>query len=156
MQTTQDRLWADYETHHRAGGNKVCHMVGIPLIIAGLMGLLSIPLFRIAAVPVELSLLLLPAAGVVYLWLDLKLGLAMVVVSLALYLGARLLPWPVALDIFLAGWVLQFVGHGVYEKHSPAFLDNLAHLLVGPMWVLNHFIPLHHRDAVERIGPSGD
>jgi len=98
---------------------------------------------------------LLLAASVVYLWLDLKLGLVMVVVSVLLYMGARLLPWPVALGIFLGGWVFQFIGHGVYEKHSPAFLDNLAHLLVGPMWVLNHFIPLHRRDAVVRIEPSG-
>jgi uncharacterized membrane protein YGL010W len=147
MQTTQDRLWADYETHHRAGGNKICHMVGIPLIIAGLLGLLAIPLVRIAAVPLDLSLLLLIAASAVYLWLDLKLGLVMVVVSLLLYLGARLLPWPVALGIFLAGWVFQFIGHGVYEKHSPAFMDNMAHLLVGPMWVLNHFVPLIERKS---------
>jgi uncharacterized membrane protein YGL010W len=142
VQTTQDRLWADYETHHRAGGNKICHMVGIPLIIAGLLGLLAIPLVHIVGVPIELSFLLLPAASAVYLWLDLKLGSVMVAVSLLLYLGARLLPWPAALGIFLGGWVFQFIGHGVYEKHSPAFLDNLAHLLVGPMWVLNHFIPL--------------
>jgi uncharacterized membrane protein YGL010W len=142
MATTQDRLWVDYETHHRAEGNKVCHMVGIPLIIAGLLGLLAIPLFRVGQVPVEVSLLLLLLAGVVYLWLDLKLGAVMIAFSLLLYLAARQLPWPAELGLFLAGWVFQFIGHGVYEKRSPAFLDNLAHLLVGPMWVLNHVVPL--------------
>jgi uncharacterized membrane protein YGL010W len=142
MATTRDRLWSDYETHHRAEGNKVCHMVGIPLIIAGLLGLLAIPLFRVSRVPVEVSLLLLLLAGVVYLWLDLKLGAVMIAFSLLLYLAARLLPWPAALGLFLAGWVFQFIGHGVYEKRSPAFVDNLAHLLVGPMWVMNHFVPL--------------
>lgn len=145
MPTTPDRLWADYETHHRAEGNKVCHMVGIPLIIAGLLGLLAIPLFRLGGVPVEVSLLLIAATGVAYLWLDLRLGAVMILFSLLLYLGARLLIWPLALGMLLVGWVLQFVGHGVYEKRSPAFLDNLAHLLVGPMWVLNHFVPLKAR-----------
>ncbi|MHB8653462.1 MAG: Mpo1-like protein [Terriglobia bacterium] len=142
MPTAQDRLWSDYETHHRAGGNKVCHMVGISLIIAGLLGLLAIPLARVGGVPLELSLLLLLITGGAYLWLDVKLGLVMVVFSLLLYFGARLLPWPLALGLFLTGWVFQFVGHGVYEKRSPAFTDNLAHLLVGPMWVLNHIVHL--------------
>lgn len=142
MPTKQDRLWSDYETHHSAGGNKICHMVGIPLIIAGLLGLLAIPLVQVGGVPVELSLLLLLITGGAYLWLDVKLGCVMVAFSLLLYMGARLLPWPVALGLFLIGWVFQFIGHGVYEKHSPAFTDNLAHLLVGPMWVLNHFVRL--------------
>ena len=142
MPNRQDLLWSDYETHHRAGGNKVCHMVGIPLIIAGLLGLLAIPLARVGGVPVELSLFLLLIAGGAFLWLDLKLGLVMIVFLLVIYSGARLLPWPVALGLFLIGWVFQFVGHGVYEKRSPAFTDNLAHLLVGPLWVLNHFVHL--------------
>jgi len=142
MPTRQDLLWSDYETHHRAGGNKVCHMVGIPLIIAGLLGLLAIPLAQVGGVPVELSLLLLLITGGAYLWLDVKLGLAMIVFSLLLYFGARLLPWPITLGLFVIGWVFQFIGHGMYEKRSPAFTDNLAHLLVGPMCVLNHFVHL--------------
>jgi len=145
MPTTQDRLWRDYESHHRSEGNKLCHMAGIPLIMAGLLGLLAIPLFHIGRAPVELSLVLLLAAGAIDLWLDRKLGAVMLVFSLFLYLGARLLPWPASLGLFLAGWVLQFVGHGVYEKRSPAFLENLTHLLVGPMWVLNHLVPLRER-----------
>jgi uncharacterized membrane protein YGL010W len=154
MPSTQDRLWTDYETHHRAEGNKVCHMVGIPLIIAGLLGLLAIPLVHVGSVPVEWSLLLLVVAGVVYLWLDVKLGLVMIVFSVLLYLGARMLPWPVALGAFLCGWVFQFLGHGVYEKRSPAFMGNLAHLLVGPLWVLNHFVPLHRKEQAGVLGRS--
>ena len=38
--------------------------------------------------------------------------------------------------LFVFGWVLQFVGHYVYEKRSPAFMKNLTHLLVGPLWIL--------------------
>ena len=143
MPSTQDRLWIDYEAHHRAEGNKVCHMVGIPLIIAGLLGLLAIPLAKTGGVTVEWSLLLLLIAGGAYVWLDVRLGFVMMALSILLYLGARMLPWPASLALFLMGWVFQFVGHGVYEKRSPAFMGNLAHLLVGPLWVLNHFLPLH-------------
>jgi uncharacterized membrane protein YGL010W len=48
--------------------------------------------------------------------------------------------WPVAIVLFVAGWVFQFVGHA-YEGKSPAFLTNLLHLLVGPLWVASHLVP---------------
>lgn len=136
------RWWADYEEHHRAEGNQWCHVVGIPLIIAGMLGLLSVELFRLRELPVEAALLLVLAAGAAYLWLEPRLGGVMFAASLAIYLGARLLDWRVALALFVLGWIFQLVGHGVYEKRSPAFLRNLAHLLVGPLWVLHHLTGL--------------
>ena len=39
------------------------------------------------------------------------------------------------LGLFLLGWVIQFVGHW-YEGRKPAFVDDLAGLLVGPMFVV--------------------
>jgi len=145
--TTMDRLWTDYQEHHRAAGNKYCHMAGIPLIIVGLLGLLSVPLLQIGTITVNVSLLLVLVLGAVDLWLDVKLGGAMAIASLLLWLVARSLAWPIALAVFVAGWVFQFIGHGVYEKRSPAFYKNLAHLLVGPLWVLNHFVHLRGETA---------
>lgn len=136
------RWWADYEEHHRAEGNQWCHVVGIPLILAGLLGLLAVELFRVGDWPVEAALLLVLGAGAAYLWLEPRLGSVMAAVTLGIYLGARLLDWRVALALFLLGWVFQLVGHGVYEKRSPAFLRNLAHLLIGPLWVLHHLTGL--------------
>ena len=38
--------------------------------------------------------------------------------------------------INLIAWTLQFVGHGVFEKRSPAFFDNLAQaFLMAPLFV---------------------
>ena len=45
-----------------------------------------------------------------------------------------------ALGAFVAGWVFQLVGHSVYEKNRPAFLRNLSHLLVGPLWIARKLI----------------
>ncbi len=145
--STMDRLWADYQEHHRTSGNKYCHMAGIPLIILGLLGLLSIPLFRLGTLTVDVALLLVLAMGIVYLWLDARLGAAMFVATLVLWLVARMLGWQFALGVFVVGWIFQFVGHGVYEKRSPAFYKNLAHLVVGPLWVLNHFVHLRSEAA---------
>jgi len=137
-----DPLWADYQTHHRSAGNRWCHAVGIPLILAGLLGLLAVPVFEVEGARVEASLLLIAVMAGLYLWLDAKLGAALVAATLLLYLGARLLDWRVSLGLLVAGWIFQFAGHLAYEKRSPAFFHNLAHLLVGPLWVLNHALRL--------------
>mgnify|MGYP006370608533 CR=1 FL=1 len=60
----------------------------------------------------------------------------MLAFSVARLFVGRALPWAVSLGLFVFGWILQFVGHYVYEKRSPAFLNNLTHLLVGPLWIL--------------------
>jgi uncharacterized membrane protein YGL010W len=50
-------------------------------------------------------------------------------------MGRFIPPWP-AFAVFVVGWVLQGVGHYVYEKNSPAFFRNFAHLAVGQLWIL--------------------
>ena len=145
---TLDPLWADYAEHHRAGGNKFCHMLGIPLIIVGLLGLLlAIPHFKVGGFAADWAMVLVLVAGLVYLWLDVKLGAAMLAADVVLYLVARQLNLKIALGLFVVGWVFQFIGHGVYEKRAPAFSKNLAHLLVGPLWVLNHLVHLRSEPA---------
>lgn len=73
-------------------------------------------------------------------------GIPLVVVSLPLFL----FEWRWALGLFVAGWVLQFVGHAV-EGNSPAFFNNPVYLIVGPLWLA--------RRALSSVGllrePSG-
>ena len=42
---------------------------------------------------------------------------------------------------FIAGWVLQFVGH-VFEGRRPAFLDDLRQLLIAPLFVVQELLQL--------------
>lgn len=133
-------LFADYAEHHRTGGNVACHLVGIPMIAFGLVGLLALEVARVGGWPVEISPLLILALAPAYIRLDARLGAAITVAYLLFYLGARMLPWQVNLGLFVLGWVFQFIGHGVYEKRSPAFFTNLVHLVVGPLWVANHIL----------------
>ena len=56
-------------------------------------------------------------------------GIPMIVVSLPLVLYS----WKWALALFIAGWILQFVGHW-FEGVKPSFLSNPIFLLVGPLW----------------------
>ena len=59
-----------------------------------------------------------------------SIGIPMIVVSLPLFFWN----WRWALVLFVAGWILQFVGHWI-EGNSPAFFRNPVYLLVGPLWL---------------------
>lgn len=130
-------LFEDYAQHHRTPGNKWCHRLGIPMIMLSLFGLLSLLGGDVAGTRIDAAMILIALSLAYYFWLDWRFGVAMGAASIALYLVGVALPPTVNLVIFIAGWVLQFVGHGVYEKRNPAFLTNLLHLLVGPLWIMN-------------------
>jgi uncharacterized membrane protein YGL010W len=80
---------AQYGRSHQHPVNRLCHTVGIPLIVV------SLPLFLLA--------LVVP----------------------------RLLA--VALTLFVAGWIFQFVGHA-FEGKAPEFFRDWRFLFVGVRW----------------------
>jgi uncharacterized membrane protein YGL010W len=137
MSKALQAYFADYSSHHQTAGNQACHQVGIPLIVFSLLALLQqVPLFAASGHTVTLGEVVVVAATLYYLTLDVALALAMLAFSAVSLYASRSLPWTVSLGVFVFGWILQFVGHSVYEKRSPAFLKNFVHLLVGPLWIL--------------------
>lgn len=84
-----DEWIAQYATSHQHPVNRLCHTIGIPLIVA--------------------SLLLFVAA----IWVA---GL-----------------WKLALGLFVAGWVFQFLGHA-FEGKPPEFFSDWRFLFVGLRW----------------------
>lgn len=62
-------------------------------------------------------------------------GIPMIVVAIALGLLAIFVAglWPWALGLFVAGWVLQFIGHAI-EGKPPEFFKDWRFLLVGTRW----------------------
>ncbi|HEX9494051.1 MAG TPA: Mpo1-like protein, partial [Thermoanaerobaculia bacterium] len=77
-------LFADYATYHRTKGNKWFHRVGIPLIMISGLGMLA----RVSiAAHVDLAIVLIAAAEIVYAILDWRLGVMMLIVSAAFYLA---------------------------------------------------------------------
>ena len=129
--------FADYAAFHATAGNQACHYVGIPLIVFTLVALLTrVPLGSVGGIGVTLAEVTVVAVTAWYLTLDLPLALAMLVAtSLFAFLGRRVPVLP-CVALFVVGWIFQFIGHYVYEKKSPAFYKNLAHLLVGPLWIV--------------------
>lgn len=125
-----------YQAFHQSNGNTVCHETGIPLIVLAILGFLSrvevFPLFGL-----DVALILLFLVGLWVFWLDWKIAFPYLLTLLGIYLAGRSLENLWLLWAFGLGWVLQLIGHHVFEKNRPAFLTNIEHLFVGPLWLFS-------------------
>lgn len=53
----------------------------------------------------------------------------------------------VALSVCLpSAWLVQFLGHGVFEKRRPAFTDNLTQVFSAPFFIVMSVSKLHFQD----------
>ncbi len=114
------------------------HLVGIPLIVLAAATLLSRPAVGV----VSPAVLVWAVLAVYYFRLDLRFGLLMtVLLGLCVWAGAVFAAqgtgvWLAAgLGMFVAGWVVQFVGH-YFEGGKPAFLDDVMGLAIGPLFIV--------------------
>ena len=141
MQTGRE-LFEDYGAYHRDRRNLVCHEIGIPLIVLGIVALLR--LIWIPWLSTTLAGAALVALVVYYCIafgrVERNATFGAFAGLMVIYFISAYIPWPYAIAAFVAGWIFQFVGHA-YEGKSPAFLTNLSHLLVGPLWVASHVVP---------------
>lgn len=136
------RYFQDYSNYHRTSGNKLTHYFGIPFIAVSLLGLLGnlpIHLFNSTEFSSYIRLdggtLLLSLGIFWYILLDWKIAFPFAMVLSGLYFLGRALPLSTNWTLFILGWILQGIGHYVFEKKSPAFFKNLTHILIGPLWI---------------------
>jgi len=64
-----------------------------------------------------------------------SLGIPTILLSLAVFVVALFVHrfWTLALGLFLAGWLLQFIGHA-FEGKPPEFFHDWRFLFVGVRW----------------------
>lgn len=133
-------LFEDYASYHRTSGNQATHLVGIPLIVVAVLGLLG----RVTVGEGLTGHELFRADGGTLLWLlgmiwylkfDWRLAIPFGPVLLGFYCVGRTLPAAALIVFFVLGWVIQYAGHSVFEKKAPAFYKNAQHLLIGPIWI---------------------
>ena len=135
--------FADYAAYHQTAGNKWFHRLGIPLIVLSLLGMLTrVEIIRIGMLRIDAAIVLIALAQIVYLRLEWRLALVMLLVSIVFDFAGAALSLPLNVALFILGWVFQFIGHSVYEHRQPAFLTNAVHLLIGPLWILNDVVPM--------------
>lgn len=122
----------DYTRYHASFGNEVCHYVGVPLIFATSLGLLSKVPIGLDNDGGQVAVLLV---SLFYLIVDWRLGLLFFpVVYLLRKFSKRLTTERLAILLGI-GWIIQLIGHYYFEGKSPAFFQNIKHLLIGPIWV---------------------
>jgi uncharacterized membrane protein YGL010W len=140
---TIESHFADYAAYHQTKGNKWFHRFGIPMIMLTLIGMLTrVELFAVSGYRIDAAMLLIVASTIFYLVVEWRLAIAMLAVSIGFYVLGRAMPMWLNVTLFVLGWIFQFIGHSVYEKKQPAFLNNIVHLLIGPLWILNDLIPV--------------
>jgi uncharacterized membrane protein YGL010W len=105
-------------------------------VLASLALLARVPLASVGGFELTLAEVLIALFVAYYLTLDAALAVLMLLGYAALDAAGRFIPPLAASLLFVFGWILQGVGHRVYEKNSPAFFRNLVHLAVGQLWIL--------------------
>jgi len=160
VKTLEDQM-AFYAAYHQDARNKATHFVGVPVIMLSLfipLAWLRVDLgsFSITAAMVFAALVLM-----YYFYLDLVLGIAMLVLNAALiWAGDRIASlgmvqgWLWFAVLFVGGWILQLVGH-VFEGRKPALADNFFQIFVAPIFLCAElFFALVYKrglhDAVQR------
>jgi uncharacterized membrane protein YGL010W len=141
MRTLEEQL-SRYADYHRDPRNIATHFVGIPMIVVAVTVLLSRPAVALAGFDVSLAWVATALAAAYYLRLSRSLGLLMtVLLVLCLWFGAWAAGLPtsswlaIGVGGFVVGWVFQFAGH-FWEGRKPAFVDDIAGLIVGPLFVV--------------------
>jgi len=132
----------EYGVSHQNPTNQMIHKICVPLIMLTVVGFfwaiptpdffLSIPYFNWATIFVTTCLIF-------YLTLNFKMFLGMLVQSffmcwICLKLESLGVLLPFCLAVFAISWFFQFYGHKI-EGKKPSFLQDLAFLLIGPLWV---------------------
>jgi uncharacterized membrane protein YGL010W len=128
-----DRLIAEYGESHLNMTNRIIHWFCVPLITWSTLGLMYV-------VHPWLAYGFAIFALVYYLRLSVPLTIGM-----ALFGGACLYSFPhvpsllwVCVAVWVAAWIVQFVGHKI-EGKKPSFLQDIFFLLIGPIYLL-HFV----------------
>ena len=153
-----------YAAYHRDRRNIATHFVGVPMIVISVvLALVPWTIFGVNA-----ALIVVTAAAIYYLILDLALGTAMLVFLFffcylaSVYINARVghagVVMGMAAFLFIVGWVIQFVGHK-FEGMKPAFTDDLMGLVIGPLFIMTEvFFMLGLKKTLKkyveaRVGP---
>ena len=143
MKTIQEYL-SEYGAYHTDPINVRYHLVGVPMIMLSLVGMLDhwVWLNNVAfGAPLTAGLVLLVGANLFYLALHRLLGLSMVIVTVFMYWLSLRIPFAAHVAIFVVAWILQLKGHKI-EGRKPAFLENIVHLFIGPLFVQNEILSI--------------
>jgi uncharacterized membrane protein YGL010W len=136
-----------YLAYHRDHRNVLTHVLGVPMIMFAILLLLhranfgwlspsyfgGLTLGWIATLGFAVWYLSLERLAGGILALLLVVG-SMLAAQLALLPGATF--WGLFALFFVGGWIIQLVGHSVFEGRRPALTDNILQVFVAPLFLV--------------------
>lgn len=141
--------WLDqYAICHKNHTNKLIHYVCVPAIAACVLGLFwAIPMPGNFPEWINGATIVTLLAILFYLRLSPVLAAGMFVFTLPVLglfywltvSGNAALVWQGSLVVFVIAWIFQFIGHKI-EGAKPAFFEDVQFLMIGPIWILAHFL----------------
>jgi uncharacterized membrane protein YGL010W len=143
---TFDQWMTEYGVSHRNPTNQLIHKICVPLIMLSVIGLLwSIPTpeaFR-GTPYLNWATIFIVGCLIFYITLSFMMFLGMLLMTFVMcWICVKLqqagILLPSSIGIFVFAWIAQFYGHKV-EGKKPSFMQDLAFLLIGPLWVLHFF-----------------
>lgn len=142
MMSLTDRL-VRYADAHRDRRNLAAHFIGIPMITVAVYALWARwEWFTVGGVLVTPALILFAGTLIYYFRLDWRFAVPMLFVKGALvWLAYAIAALPVAewlgwsIGLFVAGWILQFVGHYL-EGKKPSIVNDRVAPYIGPLFLM--------------------
>lgn len=138
---TQEQWLADYAVSHQNTTNKRIHTIAVPGIYLSIVGLIwSIPSLSVFDTQLNWVLVVLVPVLAFYAMLSVVTLLMMtaysvICIGVVAVLSNQQFPlFEFSLGLFVVLWVFQFIGHKI-EGKKPSFLEDIAFLLIGPVWV---------------------
>lgn len=146
------RLIQDYADFHTKKITKLTHFIGVPLIFIAIQILLSWLNFSLFGHPISIAWMVCLSLSIYYFFLDFHLAwITTIFLFLFTYLGQLIATehfnlWSLGafFILFVAGWGAQLLGHH-YEGNKPAFLKNILHLLIAPLFLTNEIKSLWNK-----------
>jgi uncharacterized membrane protein YGL010W len=138
------RQLVDYAQGHGDRINGVMHVIGNPIIFIGVVLPLCLVPVTVLGVTISLAPILVIPALLLWMSWDFGLGLGVTVAAVPLLWLAITIAnnvsvvsmWIIAVTLFVLGWVLQIVGHQVFERKRPTAVNNPVQSLIAPMYMV--------------------
>jgi uncharacterized membrane protein YGL010W len=131
-------LLEQYGESHQNRKNKAIHKVCVPLIVWSLLGILwMLPRPEFFGDVTWAHLMVAFALGYYLRFQNWKVIVTVLLMLLPFWLYISFRPTHIletSIVVFVLAWIGQFIGHKI-EGRKPSFFEDLAFLLIGPLWV---------------------
>lgn len=130
----------EYDQCHTHPTTRLTHIIAIPLILFSSFTLMD--LIRIWEIPGlggrELSVAHIWFVGMLlwYTRLSMKYTVIMGLFGVGVFYVSPFVPWIASVAMFVVAWILQLLGHAIWEKNKPAFMRDHAQLYIGPIFFI--------------------